>query len=315
MSRSPSPNELREAIADVLWANTKAYETERACDALGMPPAPEDADGPWSSKTVYARGRLIGCPRDQLLDIARKVADEYGGEELEQYLTGVGVTGVDGELKNLIFAADGPKPRIVLRDAVNNVIEIVENAEHCLVYDRPLGPDGLTWQLLVEWWRERHDPGAADDLQAGRRLYDRLRRSLQGTPEEILLRVYSERYGQEKGFQLPALVPQVYLHYDPYTKAELGPEGEVLSRQRMDFLILFADRSRAVIEVDGRQHYASGANLEKPDPDRYTEMVREDRALRLRGYEVYRFSASEVAREDAPNVLNTFFDTLLNRHA
>jgi len=33
--------------------------------------------------------------------------------------------GVAGDLKNLIFAADGPKPRIVLRDAINNVIEIV----------------------------------------------------------------------------------------------------------------------------------------------------------------------------------------------
>ena len=144
MGRPPKPNELREAIADVLWANTKAYETERACDALAMPPAPDDVDGPWASKTVYVRSRLIGCPRDQLVDIARKVADEYGGEELEQFLTGVGVTGVDGELKNLIFAADGPKPRIVLRDAVNNVIEIVENDEYCLVYDRSLGPDGLT---------------------------------------------------------------------------------------------------------------------------------------------------------------------------
>ena len=168
---------------------------------------------------------------------------------------------------------------------------------------------------MVEWWRERHDQGAVDDLQAGRRLYDRLRRSLQSPPEEVVLHAYSERYGRDAGFHLPALVPQVYLHYDPYTKAELGPEGKVLGRQRMDFLMLFADRSRAVIEVDGRQHYASGEKLEKPDPDRYAEMVREDRALRLRGYEVYRFGAGELAGESATEAVNAFFDTLLDRHA
>lgn len=311
MGRPTNPNELREAIAAVLWSNTKAYEIERACDALGMPSAPEHGGDPWSSKRAYVRGRLIGCPRDQLLEIARKVAAEYGGEDLAQYLDGVGVTGVDGELKNLIFAADGPKPRIILRDAVDNVIEIVENARYCLVYDRPLGPDGLTWQLLVDWWRERHDPEAVDDLEAGRHLYERLRRSLQSPPERVVLHAYSQRYGRDRGFDPPALVPQVYLHYDPYTKAELGPEGEVLGRQRMDFLMLFADRSRAVIEVDGSQHYASGG---KPDPGRYAEMVREDRALRLGGYEIYRFGAAELLGAGAEAAVDTFFDALAERH-
>jgi hypothetical protein len=47
-------------------------------------------------------------------------------------------------MKNLIFAADGPKPRIVLRDAINNDLEIVENAESCLIYDQPLADAGLT---------------------------------------------------------------------------------------------------------------------------------------------------------------------------
>jgi hypothetical protein len=314
MSRPPSPNELREAIADTLAEYTKAYETEEACNGLGMPPAPEGSDGPWHSKRVYVRSRLAGRSREELVEIARRVVDEYGADDLEQYLGGVGVTGVDGELKNLIFAADGPKPRIVLRDAVNNVIEIVENAENVLVYDRPLGPDGLTWQLLVDWWRDRHDPDAADDLAAGRHLYDRLRRSLQSSPEEVVLRTYAERYGAEGGFELPALVPQVYLHYDPYTKTELGPEGEVLVRQRMDFLLLFPDRSRAVIEVDGKQHYSSGERLENPDPGRYAEMVREDRALRLRGYEVFRFGANELTDDGAVEAVNAFFDALLERH-
>jgi hypothetical protein len=42
------------------------------------------------------------------------------------------VRGVGGQLKNIIFASSGPKPEIVFTDAVNNLIEIIKNAEHCL---------------------------------------------------------------------------------------------------------------------------------------------------------------------------------------
>ena len=38
--------------------------------------------------------------------------------------------GVEGNTKNLIFAANGPKPDIVLRDAMSNDIEIVANSEY-----------------------------------------------------------------------------------------------------------------------------------------------------------------------------------------
>lgn len=51
----------------------------------------------------------------------------------------------------------------------------------------------------------------------------------------------------------------------------------------MDFLLLFSDRQRVVIEVDGKQHYADG---DHPSPSRYSAMVAEDRRLRLAGYEV-----------------------------
>jgi hypothetical protein len=92
----------------------------------------------------------------------------------------LGAHGVAGELKNLIFAADGPKPRIVLRDAVNNVIDIVENAQYCLVYD-PLAEHGLTWRDLVKWWTEQH-PGPGTQRDHARDLYNRLAKSLGDNP-------------------------------------------------------------------------------------------------------------------------------------
>ncbi len=55
----------------------------------------------------------------------------------------------NGRPKNLIFASLA-KPDIRFRDAINNDIEIVENAESVLVYDRPIGADGIRWRDLQD---------------------------------------------------------------------------------------------------------------------------------------------------------------------
>ncbi|MYR52627.1 hypothetical protein GTY83_26465 [Streptomyces sp. SID4928] len=44
-----------------------------------------------------------------------------------------GLRGVDGTLKNIVFASTGYKPRIVLSELIDGAIEIVENADTCLV--------------------------------------------------------------------------------------------------------------------------------------------------------------------------------------
>jgi hypothetical protein len=57
--------------------------------------------------------------------------------------------GVAGRPKNLIFASRGPKPEIGFADAINNDIVILSGEENCLVYDRPIGSNGLLWSDLV----------------------------------------------------------------------------------------------------------------------------------------------------------------------
>lgn len=112
---------------------------------------------------------------------------------------------------------------------------------------------------------------------------------------------------------MPALIPQVYLHYDPYDQRtrRASATGAPLARQRMDFLMLFSDRQRVVIEVDGKHHYAEGAHA---SPARYAEMVSEDRRLRLSGYEVYRFGGHELTqRPDASAMVQEFFEQLADR--
>lgn len=125
------------------------------------------------------------------------------------------------------------------------------------------------------------------------------------------MRTYAERYSQ-LGAGIAALIPQVYLHYDPYTAVQRRAPGP-LSRQRMDFLLLLPHRVRVVIECDGKQHYADHDG--HADPRRYAAMMTDDRDLRLKGYEVYRFGGADLANDQsAKHILSAFFDRLHQRH-
>ncbi len=301
------PQQIRDHVAYFLQDTVKAYEIDGVCDRLGMPVV-ENA-WTYNSKRVYVQNRLAGVPAAELMQIAQRVIDEFDDPELEQMLEGDGFRGVDGALKNIIFAADGAKPRIVVSDALNNTIDIVEGAERCLIYDRPLPPDGLTWTELVGWWASIQS--ITDDRAAATALYKRLYRSLASPPEELLFRTYCERYADSDA-DVPALIPQVYLHYNPYTARELASmNGTQLPRQRMDFLLLPGGRTRVVIEVDGKQHYATDDGV--ASPPRYAEMAREDRRIRLGGYEVFRFGGSELHGKDGKQVVREFFDQLIER--
>ena len=223
------------------------------------------------------------------------------------------VQGVSSEVKNLIFAANGPKPEIVLTDAISNEIKIVKNQEYCLVYDRPVLEKGLLWEELVDWWRDQEELHNQTGSEQCHNLFDRLKISLGNNhPEKLLLGTYySYCYGKLKE-KLPALIPQVYLHYDPYTSKQLKGVKR-LSRERVDFLLLLPYRKNIVIEIDGKQHYSEN---DKASPQLYAEMVAEDRRLRLAGYELYRFGGYEfVDDEKAKRTVENFFDDLFKLHS
>jgi very-short-patch-repair endonuclease len=110
---------------------------------------------------------------------------------------------------------------------------------------------------------------------------------------------------------LPALLPEVWLHWDPKTARQRGPEA--LLRFRMDFLLLLPHSQRVVLEVDGIHHYAS-PDGKRQDATRYADNMRADRDLKLRGYEVFRFGAAELReRSAAHDVLEPFFADLFRR--
>ncbi|MGY1885154.1 hypothetical protein ACI799_07625 [Blastococcus sp. SYSU DS0753] len=262
----------------------------------------------WSLAQLVDLGqRVVERP-----DVLRTLADDLSAL-VAAYRRSSG--GVSGAVKNLIFAANGPKPELVLRDAVSNDVEITRNAEFCLIYGRPIGAAGLSFQALIDWWRDRESIDASmDDRGVGLQLCARLRASLDNNPvEELVFNTYLKRYAGGR-FDIPALIPQVYLHYDPLTRRARGASGSPLARQRMDFLLLYSDRSRVVIEVDGRQHYAD-EQTGLASPRLYGEMVAEDRRLQLAGYDVYRFGGYELGAADAERTVATFFDDLHERMA
>ena len=298
------PEPLRQAIADSIAVNVKAYNVPAFCQDLGLPAA--ESDSAWSSKAVYVRGLLQGRDLADLVDVASRVLAEWDDDALQALVDLAGARGVRGELKNLIFASTGPKPEIVLRDAVNNVVEITRGADRCLVYDQPLPEQGLTWSTLTQWWAETHLQETNLDA-AARHLWQRLNLSLYSEPERMLFNTYTKRYGQDP--TTLALLPQVWLHYDPYLRPNPQQRPGAVIRQRMDFLLLAPGRRRVVLEVDGRHHYATEDG--RASSSRYATMVAEDRRLRLTGYEVYRFGGAEFNRPDAIAMLDRFFDELL----
>lgn len=214
------------------------------------------------------------------------------------------------DIKNIIFAADGPKPEIVLLDATTNEIKIVKNAEFCLVYNRQLNYNGLLWSELVDWWANQIDIQDSPFKKQANSLYSRLLKSInENEVEKLLFSTYYFQVCLSNRDTLPALIPQVYLHYDPKTIRELNGEKR-LSRQRMDFLMLLPNGKKVVIEIDGKQHYSTN---DKANPRLYAEMVEEDRRLKLAGYEVYRFGGYEFINEkDAKQKILDFFTSLLD---
>ena len=312
---------LGRAIEEALMGSYTRVELETVlADELCLDWPHDDlpSDAGYTKRSLI-QAYMPGWTVPQLAAFARRIvteldlADYYLGELSELLAAYDAGGGVAGSTKNLIFAANGLKPEIVLRDAINNDIEIVANAEYCLVYEDSIPAEGLWFSHLVTWWREREQITATTtDREVGLALYERLAACIDSPAEKVIFDVYASRY--RASFDIPALIPQVYLHYDPYDQRtrRASAAGTPLARQRMDFLLLFSDRRRVVIEVDGKQHYATG---DIASPELYAKMVAEDRGLRLAGYEVYRFGGAELFNDNSKTIVERFFEQLADRMA
>ncbi|MDQ3643912.1 MAG: hypothetical protein M3356_00140 [Actinomycetota bacterium] len=301
----PKKAELISAVAEAVAEHVKSYDVGELCDRLGMPTHPDPHADPFRSKRMYVSSRLQPADIDQVAAAARRFLEEFDDPRLAALMQRYRAHGEQGgTVKNLIFGST-LKPDLVITDALSNDLALV-NVDEALLYDGGIPDEGLSWRALVAFVLPFE--ANTDLVAAGRRLHARLRECLSSDAERQLFHIYARRY-RTGGFDQPALVPQVWLHYDP--KASWQRDGvPPLVRQRMDFLLLLPGRRRVVLEVDGKQHFADADG--HASPARYAEMVRADRELQLAGYEVYRFGGAELAdSKRAASVLEPFFVRLL----
>lgn len=211
--------------------------------------------------------------------------------------------------KNIIFGCL-TKPDIRFHSSVDNDIEIVGGRPgDTLVYDREVPAAGLRWRDLHSWWQDTSKITSETEARAD--LYQRLLKSLPANSpgQKNLFTAYHTALPPSLDF--PALLPEVWLHWDHKTVEERGPDA--LLRSRMDFLLLLPHGQRVVLEVDGVQHYTRDRGR-TPDTAKYAEMVFADRDLKLRGYEVFRFGHDELKRLDAAqDLLRQFLPDMFRR--
>ena len=137
-----------------------------------------------------------------------------------------------------------------------------------------------------------------------------MRSSLDSRAEKNFLYAYFRYYRNKEKKDVPALIPQVQLHYDPKTLKQRNGIP-LYNRQRMDFLMLLPGGRNIVFEIDGKEHYSKD---EKPSPQLYSEMVKSDRDLKLKGYDVYRFGGHELCDKNAGRTICTFFDKFFEKY-
>lgn len=290
--------------AEMLFDQLGAYDTSDRRFALFLEGLASADVRPEEASQRY----FVACVNESLRSCGVELREtgSEGGYPVFSMVSLYGAT--KGRPKNLIFASPD-KPDLRFRDALDNDVEIVTNADKVLVYDRPIGNDGLRWNDLQQWWAETAQ--IADATQAKNLLYRRLKTSLprESPPQTLLFEAFFKGFGSAVP-NLPALLPEVWLHWDPRTVKERGPDA--LLRFRMDFLLLLPQGVRVVIEVDGKHHYADTAG--SADVQRYARMVRADRELKLAGYEVFRFGAAELQAPTAKADVKAFFEALFKRY-
>lgn len=223
--------------------------------------------------------------------------------------------GTQEPIKNIIFAAKY-KPDIVLDDALANDIRVV-NANGALIYDQGIPANGISWEALVHWY----EVSSGDNAE--KRLAYLFYNCLDSEPERLFYKAYVS-YLKTHGKHIPALMPQVYMYYDPKTKAQR--DWQIFEHQKMDFMMIISPTQRVVFEIDGYQHYAEDeiapcTNYKHyASPARYAEMMKAHREMSLAGYDVYRFGGRELwvnehaSEEDIINNICIFFDKLFKKY-
>jgi hypothetical protein len=309
LNNAPSRDRLSIALvadtcAEILYVRS-ANDLAQWCDRLELGPSNKE---PFSSKRAYVRDRVLNTPTEKLPAIVNNVLREFQphadgkGKEppTEVWLRAWDAlreaVGVD-EHTTIVFASRG-KPDLVLDDVPHSQIADAKGA--ALIWRTRVPEGGLTIDDMVGWWRSnRRD----DDS-----LYQRFWKCCQTDEERVVLDFYYKGIasGESRG-ELPALLPQVWLAYDPLTREQRFGKP-ALDQQRLDFLMYLPGRRKMIIEIDGIYHISQGDG--RACLGVYSKGLAAERGLMAKGYTVYRFGTDEI-QQNAAEVLGQFFHDIL----
>ncbi|WP_326581590.1 hypothetical protein OIE69_44620 (plasmid) [Actinacidiphila glaucinigra] len=308
---------LRDEIARHVIRFRDDWSAEELFERLGAFEAPHPRFGRFleglASASVlpdeHAQRRFVDLANEHLQPVGALLRQEGEADGYPVFYLVQPGRGTGRRPRNLIFASRG-KPDIRFTSAIDNDIEIAERADKVLVYDTPVGKDGLLWRDLLSWWQATR--GTTDPGEASRGLYERMKASLppESPGQRHLFWLYHHLY-KDVLHEVPALLPEIWMHWDHKTVRERGENA--LQNLRMDFLMLLPGGRRVVLEVDGSQHFTRDGGA-VPDSGKYAATMAGDRDLKFRGYEVFRFGHDELRdRDRARPVVADFFRQLLNR--
>ncbi|MEU5900207.1 hypothetical protein [Streptomyces venezuelae] len=299
----------------------KDWDAERLFEELGCFTAPHHRFGrfleglasPATLPDEPAQRRFVAMANEHLRPIGAQL-EEVGEEEGYPLFELVAAGQAGARRPRQVVFATLRKPDIRISSVLDGDLEILDQAERdddLLVYDRVVGNEGLRWRDLMDWWQTKH--GITDTNQAKQTLLHRMRISVpkEATGQDNLGNLYYDLY-QDDLDDKPALLPEVWLHWDHQTIGQRRDRAQ--HNIRMDFLMLLPGRRRIVLEVDGSQHYTDNRGR-NPSPHRYAATMAADRELKFLGYHVYRFGHAELQDLQAARPLVTdFFARLLSTH-
>lgn len=288
--------ELVLAIAETLHQES-ANNLEGVCAHYGITPFNEDIH-PMQSKRKYVENCLLHCDQDKVLKVAELVSNDYGDKHIKPILY---PNKPSGSVENIIFAASKAKPDIIFSTLTNG--KMIRSPKDALIYDEPIDEKrGLVWKDLLSWWLNKYPSADEEDL------YDTLYDSLQSDQEKLFFQTYYDEFESVYGDELPVLIPQVYLYFDPKTNKQNGGKRV---QQRIDFLMLLPGFNRMVFEIDGIQHYSNEKNNEfHASRMEYATTMSETRQLQLDGFQVYRFGTYDIYKGKGRKITREFFQQL-----
>ena len=280
---------LIEQCANLIWDTKYANEIPVFMQRLGI--EKQSTANPYANKRTYVTDTLYNNDDRTVLNFSNNLLvhlklgnHSSKSKEIETwYKCRSDLERILLEIRNCpsntvglkqIFYACQYKPELITQ-----ADGFMADKKNCsLDYRGPFSHTGITWDNVLDYFMSKEI--TLWDLS------DRYDKAIAPRCEKLFYEAYTKQF-INTGFEISnceiALLPQVYVNWDPYTKEQRGYK---LVNQRVDFLWYGPNHFPLIIEIDGPSHWEF--------PDEYCVQCRTDRDLMDLGFHIRRFTNDEI---------------------